>query len=244
MNRLRSKLIASAATVVALTAAVTGALAAPAAADPPVPTELTATVDLTTVDLGQNVSITGTIRKLTETGWVDVPGAHIHARHCADPSCSTSWGGASTLSQPGGWRIGTAPPRTGFYRVTFQAWNSPATSDLAVAVVDVPQVNVLQPTNNSTITAARQPSGDVRFYAALGFPSYVLPPTVPVARVEFSTDNTTWTTAATVTARYFHNGTYVYEAYVTEPLSGYWRGVYDGLPTAAKASTTGATHVT
>ncbi|GAA1296916.1 hypothetical protein [Saccharothrix xinjiangensis] len=229
--------------------AVLGALAAatlaasPASADPPTPTQLTASVDATEVDAGQSVTLSGRLTKDSASGPVGVPGGYIGIRACADTACTQVWGGASTTSGPGGYFLAQfAPPRSAYLYLYFSpSW--PGQGDLAGTSTLTPRVGVLQLTSHSTISATREPDGRVKFYGSIGFPSRVLPPTAPVLRVEYSPDAATWTTVATVTSQYFHNAHYVYTAYVAEPNAGYWRGVFDGQPAAAKASATGAAYV-
>ncbi|WP_367137729.1 hypothetical protein [Saccharothrix sp. HUAS TT1] len=236
-----------------LTAALTAPLAAavliaaPAAADPLVPTQVTASVSTSTVDQGQTITVTGQVTKETPTGWVGVPGGDVLIRLCVDAACSPGWGGGSTQSATGGhYSLTFAPARTGHLQVIFTAdsWQKPWLAGLAASSTTTPQVNVLQFSTNSTIEVGRQANGQVKFFGVVGFPNHVMPPTPPVLRVEFSADNATWTTVNTVTGTPFHGGNYTYTAYTAEPAPGWWRAVYDGLPTAAKASTTSSTHIT
>jgi hypothetical protein len=233
----------------ALTAALAAALAAvtltaaPAVADPPVPTQLAASVDAAEVVAGQQVVVSGRLTKDPGTGPVGVPGSTIGIRSCADPACSTAWGSTSTTTGPDGYfQVSYAPPRTGHLRAYFTpAW--PQQADLLGSSAVTPQVGVLQVTDNSAISVTRQADGQVGFYGTIGFPSRVLPPTAPVLRVEFSPDAVTWATVDTVTSHYFHNAYYVYTSYVAEPGSGYWRAVFDGQPGAAAAASTGVKYV-
>lgn len=223
--------------------AATALATAPAVAVPKVPTQVTASVDVTEVDAGQEVTVTGRVTKETAGGPVGVANGGVTIRACADPTCSQSWGGTTATTDPDGYFVKRfAPPRTAHLGVYFiPSW--PAQGDLVGSSTLTSQVGVLQLTDHSIIGVTREADGRVKFHGLIGFPSRVMPPTHPVIRVEFAADGATWTTVDTVTSRPFHNGYLVYTSYVAEANPGYWRGVFDGQPAAAKASTTGTAYV-
>lgn len=227
-----------------LVTAALGALAAaaltsaPAAADAAVPTQLTASVDVTSVDAGQEVTVSGRITRQGADGPVGVPGGRITIQLCGEQACSTlpPWGGTETSASIGGYfSARLAPRRTGFLLVRFVP--SAAEPDLLPSSATTPQVNVFQESIHSLSSVVREADGRVRVSGMIGFPAEIPPPSGLVARVEFSADGVAWATVATVGVRQLRWGYYLYTAYVVQPAPGYWRGVYDGHPTSARPST-------
>lgn len=223
---------------------VTTLATAPAAADVPVPTQLTASVDTTAVDAGQEITVTGRITRQGENGPVGVPGGRVTIHLCGGQACATlpAWSNTEAYASIGGYftkRL--VPQRTGFLLVRFVP--SAAEADLLPSSTTTPQISVFQQSIHSLSTVVREADGRVQVSGMIGFPAEIVPPSGLVSRIEFSADGVAWTTLATAGVRQLRWGYYLYTAYVVQPASGYWRGVYDGHPTSAKPATSQVVHL-
>ncbi|QFZ20788.1 hypothetical protein [Saccharothrix syringae] len=223
---------------------VTTLATAPAVADSPVPTQLTASVDTMAVDVGQEITVTGRITRQGESGPVGVPGGRVVISLCGGLACSTlsPWMNTEVYASMGGYFTKRfAPPRTGFLLVQFVP--SAAEADLLPSSTTTPQISVFQESIHGLSAVVREADGRVQVSGMIGFPAEVVPPSGLVARIEFSADGVAWTTLATTGVRQLRWGYYLYTVYVVQPASGYWRGVYDGHPTSAKPATSQVVHL-
>ncbi|MEU5693169.1 hypothetical protein [Actinosynnema sp. NPDC020468] len=212
----------------------------PANALPGTPTQLTATASATEVDLGQQITVGGTLRSQRPDGsWGGVGGGLIRVRVCRTTGCDEIWGGEDAVTMGGDWSVTFRPGRTGYLVVRFDPFASERTWSLDGASAVPGRIVTWQYNSTSVFSIQRSTPTGVSIVGGTTFPNKILPPATPTLRVEFSPDGTTFTTVKTVDQEYLQAGGYWAHIGVTAPDPGYWRLSYDGSPEFAKPTSSG-----
>jgi hypothetical protein len=217
-------------------AAVTTAVALPASAGT-APARLTASVSSTAVDAGRSVIITGTLTAPAGSGWRPVSGAEVPVSFCIDDFCGEPVATPVTDAS-GRYRTSVTPFRTGTYHLAHLT----ADPSVADATADTPKITVLQPSDFTGFTAARDSAGKVAVAGTVEFPGNFTPSPIPVQIQYLGQGSPCFTTVATADAEW--NGTtFTFSASADQSHPGIWRAFYAGTPDFFHSATSKATLV-
>ena len=192
----------------------------------PRPTRVTATPSAKKVKAGEPVTISGTASWKTPTGWEPVTTGHVAVQNCAE-NCFPE------VDAEGRYSVTLTPYGSDTLTATYVAPQRPdgyPDPYVAVSHKDV-EVFVLQESEITDFTAARDEAGKVAVYGQVRFPGPMTPGDIPVEFQYSATGTGDWLTVGDDRQAYWSgSGGYEFEGSVTEPRAGYWRAHYPGDP--------------